>query len=265
MTSMTPNTTPATNSTLLLPEEPCAYRIEREDGQSPFLLICDHAGNRIPHRLNSLGVATADLQRHIAWDIGAADVASKLATLLDAFAIFQTYSRLVIDCNRPTESTSSIAPISEHTLIPGNELLSSAQRTARQREIFWPYHHRIVTELDARLSTHRPTILVSIHSFTPKFKAHTRAMHAGVLYNRDQRLAHRVLPLLREDLSLIVGDNEPYAVSDLTDYAIPEYGEKRGLLHVEMEIRQDLIADDAGQTHWAKCLAVVLHKAIDSL
>jgi predicted N-formylglutamate amidohydrolase len=250
---------------LLQPNEPAAYRIEREQGPADFIIICDHASNRIPQCLNSLGVSAMELQRHIAWDIGAASVASKLAVLLDAFVILQNYSRLVIDCNRPIGSPGSIVTVSEHTPIPGNCAITSADAVQRQQEIFWPYHNRIRAELDARVASGRHTILISMHSFTPTFKSQTRDMHAGVLYQRDTRLAHRVLNILRAEPNLVIGDNEPYSVSDLTDYAIPEYGEKRGLLHLEMEIRQDLIAVDDGQSQWAERMATVLRKAVDML
>jgi len=253
------------DSPLLNADEPPAYRIECERGASPFFIVCDHAGRLIPRRLGSLGVAATDLDRHIAWDIGAAGVTSKLAALLDAFAILQTYSRLVIDCNRPIGSAGSIVTLSEHTTIPGNQNVSPAEAQQRAQEIFWPYHQRIRAELDARLARGQTTILISMHSFTPIFKGAGRMMHAGVLYHRDTRLAHRLLQALRRDAHLVVGDNEPYSVSDATDYAIPEYGEKRGLLHVEMEIRQDLIAEDAGQTQWAERMANALRKAAKGL
>jgi predicted N-formylglutamate amidohydrolase len=251
----------ATDFRLLGADEPPACRIIGEHGLSPFFLICDHASKRIPRQLGSLGVAHTELDRHIAWDIGATGVVEKLSVELDAFAILQNYSRLVIDCNRPIGGAGSIVTISEHTPVPGNCDISNAAATQRAQEIFWPYHNRIRAEIDARAASRRPTILISMHSFTPEFKSQVRAMHAGVLYQRDARLAHRILRILRDEPKLVVGDNEPYSVTDLTDYAIPEYGEKRGLLHVEMEIRQDLIADDAGQTQWAERMAMVLRKA----
>jgi predicted N-formylglutamate amidohydrolase len=249
------------NLTLLASNEPPSFIVERENGQSQFFLICDHASNRIPERLRSLGVPSSELQRHIAWDIGVKGVTATLGAQLDAFSIYQNYSRLVVDCNRPIGSPGSIVTVSEHTPIPGNENLSAAQRKQREDEIYWPYHHRIRAELDARAARQQTTILVSMHSFTPEFKSQTRTMHAGVLYQRDARLAHRVLQLLRADPELTVGDNEPYSVSDLTDYAIPEYGEKRGLLHVEIEIRQDLIDHAQGQLEWAQRMAKVLTDA----
>jgi predicted N-formylglutamate amidohydrolase len=246
---------------LLHPDEPAAFRVEREQGRSPFLLTCDHAGARVPRRLNSLGLSAMDLQRHIAWDIGAAEVATKLSARLDAFLILQTYSRLVIDCNRPPGSAQSIVPMSEATRIPGNESVSSAEVLAREQEIFRPYHQRIHAELALRKAADRRTILVAMHSFTPSFHGRQRPWHAGVLYNRDRRLAEDVLRGLRADPALVVGDNEPYAASDSTDYTIPVYGEQGGLLHVGIELRQDLLADAAGQDEWAERLAQALLEA----
>jgi len=252
-------------SRLLQPDEPSPYRIERESGTSPFFLTCDHAGKAIPRKLGTLGLSGDELERHIAWDIGAAGVTRQLAALLDAFAIEQTYSRLVIDCNRPLDSPTSIATLSEHTVIHGNLELAKKDAKARAEEIFWPYHRRIVAELDARAARGQPTVLITMHSFTPLFKDQARAMHAGILYNRDTRLAHRLLEALRRDNALTVGDNQPYSVSDSSDYAIPVYGERRSLLHAEIEIRQDLIADELGQSRWAARLADVLREAIAGL
>jgi predicted N-formylglutamate amidohydrolase len=247
---------------LLAADEPAAVRVEREHGQSPFLLTCDHAGARVPRSLQALGLSAQDLQRHIAWDIGAAAVAVKLAQRLDALLVLQTYSRLVIDCNRPPGSAQSILSLSEATPIPGNEAVTAEDAVARGREIFQPYHDRIRAELAARQAQHRPTILIAMHSFTPVFHAEQRPWHAGVLYNRDARLATALLRVLRRDRQLVVGDNQPYSVSDATDYTIPVYGEAGGLLHVGIELRQDLIADEAGQEQWAVRLADALPSAV---
>jgi predicted N-formylglutamate amidohydrolase len=248
---------PTTPIELLADDEPAAYRVLHEHGCSPFVLTCDHAGNRIPKQLGTLGLRPADLERHIAWDIGAAGVTALLAERLDAIAILQTYSRLVIDCNRPPEVESSIARISEHTEIPGNLTLSEADKAMRIAEIFRPYHDRIAQELDRRQAAQLPTAVIAVHSFTPVFKGSARSWQAGVLYNRDSRMAKPMLALLRGE-GLIVGDNEPYALGDASDYTIPVHGERRGLPHVEIEIRQDLIADAAGQKIWADRLAPLL-------
>jgi predicted N-formylglutamate amidohydrolase len=244
--------------TLLEADEPPPFRVERPDGISPYFLTCDHAGARVPRKLGSLGVSAEDMRRHIAWDIGAAGVAFKLSAALDAFAILQTYSRLVIDCNRRPGTPDSIVRISESTPVPGNETVSAAEAAGREREIFHPYHHRIRTELDTRRAQQRPTVLISVHSFTPRFHGNQRPWHAGVLYNTDARLAIELLRRLREEPGLVIGDNEPYSVGDTTDYTIPEHGERRGLLHVGIELRQDLIGTEAGQSEWAERLARAL-------
>jgi predicted N-formylglutamate amidohydrolase len=250
--------------TLLQADDPPPYRIERPAGQSPFFLTCDHAGARIPRKLGSLGVSAEDLQRHIAWDIGAAAVTTRLAAALDAFAILQTYSRLVIDCNRRPGIPASIVRISEATRIAGNEVVTVAEAAAREREIFLPYHDRIRTELDARQQQRRPTILISVHSFTPVFHGTPRPWHAGMLYNRDARLGTALLQRLRAIPGLVIGDNEPYAASDTTDYTIPAHGEQRGLPHVGIELRQDLISAEHGQREWAERLAHALVSIADS-
>jgi predicted N-formylglutamate amidohydrolase len=243
------------NARLLAPDEPPAFSIEREHGASPFLLICDHASRRIPRALGDLGVSQAELQRHVAWDIGAAGVASRLAATLDAFAIMQNYSRLVIDCNRPLDAPDSIVARSEATDIPGNVNLGAAAAAARAHEVFHPYHSRISAELDRRAAQKRPTILISAHSFTPVYHAVARPWQIGMLYGRDARVAQRLLEIIRAEGRWNVGDNEPYAVTATTDYAIPVHCETRGIAHVGLEIRQDLIEQPDGQTEWAARIA----------
>jgi predicted N-formylglutamate amidohydrolase len=249
------------NASLLSPDEPPAFQIVREQARSAYLLACDHGGNQLPRALGTLGLGPLDLQRHIACDIGAAGLARKLADALDAFLIVQTYSRLAIDCNRRPLSSTSIAPLSESTPIPGNAHVSPADAEARRREIFQPYHDRIAAELDARMALGRPTILVAVHSFTPVFHGESRPWHVGVLYNRDARLARVLLELFRAESGIVVGDNQPYAVSDESDYTIPIHGERRSIAHVELEIRQDLLGDESGQAVWANRLARALVEA----
>ncbi len=250
-----------TPPSLLTAGDPPPFCVERAAGTSPFVVVCDHAGRALPARLGDLGVAAADLERHIAWDIGIAEVGRKLAARLDAFLITQTYSRLVIDANRPLGSPQSIVTISENTRIPGNEGISEEAAAQRANAIFHPYHERIREELDRRAAQGQPTVLVTLHSFTPVFLTRSRSWHAGVLYNRDARLAHVLLDLLRGEPELVVGDNEPYAASEATDYALVEHGERRGLLNVEIEIRQDLIDHERGQAAWAERLARLLERA----
>ena len=246
---------------LLGASDPAPVTIANPQGASPFLLVCDHAGRHVPKNLGDLGVAAADWDRHIAWDIGAAGVCDHLAPALDAMCIAQAYSRLVIDCNRQPGHPTSIAPASDGTSIPGNQGLGEAAILARVKEIFQPYHDAIAAELDRRGAAGLTTAVVAMHSFTPVFGGKSRVWQAGVLHNRDPRLS-RALAALLEQEGYIVGDNEPYRLSDDSDYTIPVHAERRGLPYVELEIRQDLIADPAGQAAWAKLLADCLPRAL---
>jgi predicted N-formylglutamate amidohydrolase len=242
-------------SLLLGSEEVPPVLEENAAGRSPFLLACDHYGRLIPRALGDLGLPESELARHIAWDIGIAGVAQALSKRLDAHLIAQRYSRLVIDCNRPPDAPSSIPHISEVTPIPGNQDLGDRAVGARRREVFDPYHRRIEQAIERRLRQNMPTVLVALHSFTPVYKGVARPWHIGTLYHRDVRLPPLLLKWLRAEPGLVVGDNEPYAVSDATDYTIPVHGEARGLMNTGIEIRQDLIAEPAGQSEWAERLA----------
>jgi predicted N-formylglutamate amidohydrolase len=236
---------------LLAPDEPAAVRVLREAGTSDFLFTADHAGKLIPRSLGTLGVAAPELERHIAWDIGIAGVTEHLSAILDATAALQTYSRLVIDCNRDPSWPSAMPVLSEFSEIPGNRDLTEPDRTARTNEIFRPYHDRIAALIDARAAAGRRTILVAMHSFTPVFKGEPRNIEVGVLYFRRTRLAEIMLDLLRQEPDLTVGENAPYALTEDSDYSIPFHAERRGLEHIEIEIRQDLIASPEGQATWA--------------
>jgi predicted N-formylglutamate amidohydrolase len=254
-----------TANSLLAADEPPAVTVVNEGGRSPFLIVTDHAGKTIPRRLQQLGLAAADRDRHIAWDIGIGAVCALMGKALDAVVIKQNYSRLVIDCNRRPGSETSILDMSEATAVPGNLSLSDDDKRARVREIFHPYHDRIARELDGRRDAGQPTALISMHSFTPVFKSVARPWHAGVLYQRDPRFAHILLELLHHEHGVVVGDNEPYSVTDDSDYTIPVHGEQRGLHHVALEIRQDLITEDAGQRTWAALFTRLLPLAYERL
>ena len=243
---------------LLDADEPDPVMIVRPGGASVVFIACDHAGRRLPRRLGTLGLREPDLSRHIAWDIGAWGVSLKLSAALDACAIGQTYSRLAIDCNRQPSVPSSIPEISESTVIPGNLGLTAADREARRIAIHEPYHDALEEVLAARRAAGRATMLLAMHSFTPVYKGVARPWHAGVLFNRDDRIGRIMLDLLRAEPGLVVGENEPYAVSDATDYTVPVHAEPHHLPHLELEVRQDLIADEAGEARWAALLARLL-------
>ena len=246
---------------LLRPDEPDPVIIRHADGASPFFITCDHAGRRIPKALGDLGLPAAEFDRHIAWDIGAAGVSRLISDALNAPLVEQVYSRLVIDCNRDPTVPSAMPQISELTPVPANVDISPAERQARIGDVFMPYQAAITDLLDRRAAEGRETLLVAMHSFTPVFKGFVRPWHVGVLYNRDPRLALLLFDLFHKEGDLVVGDNEPYHVSDATDYGIPVHGERRKIPHVEIEIRQDLIADEKGQRTWADRLVRLLPRA----
>jgi predicted N-formylglutamate amidohydrolase len=247
--------------TVLAADEPAPFLALNRHGGSEFVIVVDHASRRIPRSLGSLGLGAADLARHIAWDIGALAVACRVAEALGAPLIAQNYSRLVIDCNRDPRVMSSIPQLSETSVISGNADLSEREILARRREVFDPYHQHIRGLLDERLAAATPTILIAQHTMTDVYQGVRRDMHGAVLYNRDRRFAGLLLDALRREKGLIIADNQPYFVSDDTDYTIPHHAEARGLPHVEIELRQDLVDDEAGQDEWALRLVLALRAA----
>ena len=240
---------------LLSAADPHPVRVLRPDGVPPFLLVCDHAGREVPLALGDLGVGRADWDRHIAWDIGVAGVGELLSETLGATCILQTYSRLVIDCNRVPGHPTSIPPVSDATAVPANVGLSAEAAAERAAAIFAPYQAAVGAAVNARAGG--PLALVALHSFTPVFGGVARPWQAGVLYNRDPRLSHALARLLEAE-GFLVGYNEPYRLSDESDYTVPVHAERLGLAYVELEIRQDLIADAQGQAAWAGRLARLL-------
>src|SRR5690606_33001894 len=237
--------------------------LERADSVSLIVFTCDHAGRRVPQALGDLGLAPHHFERHIAYDIGIYPVARRLAAAFDAPLIAQAYSRLVIDRNRPTHLPSSIPTVSEDTRIPGNEGISPAERKARIDAVFRPYHAAIEEILDARARAGVPTILIAMHSFTPVYNGVSRPWRLGLLYDRDTRLAGAMLRILNDDAAPYIGDKLPYAVSAETDYTLPVHGDRRGLLHAGLEIRQDQIAEPAGQAAWATWLELLLRRVLE--
>lgn len=232
--------------------------VVNEDGRSPVVLICEHASNHIPARYGGLGLAPADLQRHIAWDIGAAALARRLSALLDAPLFLSGYSRLLIDCNRPPGAPTSIPPRSEDTLIPGNQDLSQEEAARREAAYFAPFQDRIARFLDARAAAGRRSTVLGIHSFTPVFRGVKRPWHAGVLYGDAAALGACLLARLRADPALTVGDNQPYRILPDEDYTVPVHGDARGLPAALIEVRQDLLGTAPDIEEWARRIAAGL-------
>jgi predicted N-formylglutamate amidohydrolase len=237
--------------------------VVNEDGSSDIVLICEHASNHIPAEYRRLGVTEAELQRHVAWDIGAAEVARGLSRLLDAPAFLGTYSRLMVDLNRPFGVPSSMPIRSEATDIPGNVGMSDDERERRRKTIFEPFHATVAAHLDARAEAGRSTRLVTIHSFTPIFLGVTRPWHAGILYDQSEEFAREVIEGLSAEQSLTIGHNVPYGIDRAEDYAIPIHGTDRGRPAILVEIRHDLIEDEAGVAAWIQRLGRVLNQTIE--
>ena len=232
-------------------------------GTSRFLLTGDHSGCAIASPLGDLGLAAAERTRHIGWDIGVAGLGRRLAGLLDAVFVAQTYSRLVVDCNRDPASPDAMPEVSDGTRIPGNAALDAAARAARVAAIHAPYHAAIAELLDGRAAAGRATILIALHSFTPAMNGVERPWHVG--HGRgDTRFARAVLAGLAREAGLVVGDNAPYRM-DETDYSVPRHCFARALPYLELEVRQDLIATDDQQARWAERLAPLFTAAAADL
>ncbi|MER9171130.1 N-formylglutamate amidohydrolase [Mesorhizobium australicum] len=249
---------------LLGPDEPDPVGHVCSTGLSPFLLLCDHAGRLIPKSLGSLGVSPADLARHIAYDIGALGVSRRVSERLDAELIYQRYSRLVVDCNRPPHNPTAFITTTDGTTIPGNLNLTVPAAAMRLSEIFYPYQARIEHVVRTRLAAKRPTVILTVHSFTPWHTDYPtpRPWHLGLLFNEDRRLADALAEEFKIAGDLHIGFNQPYALENESDYAIPVYAEHRGLPGIELEIRQDMIAEPADQINWGDRLADALRAAL---
>jgi predicted N-formylglutamate amidohydrolase len=238
---------------------PQAVEIVNIGGVSPVVLLCPHASNHIPAEYCGLGLAEAELQRHIAWDIGAAGVTRHLCEILDAPAFLGTYSRLLIDLNRPPHAASSIVTRSELTDVPGNLALTDEERARRTARIFTPYHRAVAAHLDERAAQRRPIVLVAIHSFTPSYHGIAREWHAGVLFVKSVAFAQATMERLgKSDVTLSVGANVPYTITPDDDYGVLIYGDYVGNPAIEFEIRQDLIARPEDERAWAERIAASL-------
>jgi predicted N-formylglutamate amidohydrolase len=247
---------------LLGPGDAKPVSVSRSGAGSPCLIVCDHAGRAVPVALGRLGLTDVDFDAHIAYDIGAAGLSERLGVALGACVIRQTYSRLVIDCNRAPGRPDSIVAVSDGVAIPGNRDLSKAAIAERVAMIHRPYHDAIAAELAARDAMGLGTILVCQHSFTPSMGGFERPWHVGVLHLGDSPASLAMLRLLRDEGDLVVGDNEPYAM-DAIDYTAPCHARGPGRDMLELEVRQDLIADAPGQALWARRLARLLQEVFE--
>jgi predicted N-formylglutamate amidohydrolase len=237
--------------------------VEFLDGdEQTLLLTCDHATNRTPPEVGDLGLPEADMTRHIAYDVGAAAVTRLLAARLGAPALLSTFSRLVIDPNRGEDDPTLVMKLYDGSVIPGNSHVDAAEVERRLDLFHRPYHRAISAWLDAALTVTEAPRIVSIHSFTPGLRGRPpRPWHVGVLWDQDDRIAGPLIARLQREPDLCVGDNEPYT-GRLAEDCLNRHGTKRGLPHVLIEIRNDLIATADGQAAWAERLEPILRDVL---
>lgn len=242
-------------------DEPRPFEFVNPGGKAPVLLICDHATRFVPRALKRLGLDETALGRHIAWDIGIAELTRDLAKRLDAPAVFSHFSRLIVDPNRQLDNPTLIPELSDGTVVPGNRGLDAAQRAARVDTFFRPYHDAIDGRLDAMLAAGTTPVLISMHSFTPIMHGLQRPWEIGILWNRDPRLPRPLMDRLRGE-GLTVGDNEPYSGADGHGFTQHTHGDRRGLANVLIEVRQDLIDTRQGAAEWAGRLGAALKEVL---
>lgn len=238
------------------------YRRVNQDGPAPIVIICDHASNRVPAAYGDLGLPKEAFERHIAWDIGAAAISEILARRFNAPAILSEVSRLLIDCNRNFEDPGLAPAISDGTEVPANKNLSLAEREQRWHTYHQPYHQAIVDTIERKLASGQQPVVLSIHSMTPSLRGVGRPWQIAVCWADDRRLSTPMLAALRARSGIVVGDNEPYLLDPREDYSVPAHAMRRGLKHLQVEFRQDEVADPVGRQRWADlfgdCLEEVL-------
>ena len=254
--------TPPKQNALLGPNDPQPFTVANSDSESAALLVCDHGGVAVPLALDSLGLDPAYLARHIAHDIGAAEVTRLLSARLDSPAIFFSYSRLVVDPNRRPDDPTVIREISDGIVIPGNRSLGAARHEERHAALHRPYHHALAGMLDRVEARGITPALISIHSFTPIMKGHERPWHVGVLSNVDRRMGDALMAILAEDRDICIGDNLPYSGMSPYGYTIETQAVPKGFPNVLLEIRQDLIDTHHGAEEWAGRLGAALERVL---
>ena len=239
--------------------------MHRRDGEGGFVLMCEHASRHIPAGYAGLGLSDAEQAAHIGWDLGALPLAIAVADLLDSPLVHATYSRLLLDVNRPVEAADSIVARSESTAVPGNATLDTAERRHRRERIYAPFHAALESLLAQRMATGAAPTVVSIHSFTPRYHGVERPWHCGVITRRDRGLGEALLAALRTDPDLCVGDNLPYGPGDGVFHSMERHAESHGLHGAMIEVRNDLLDGPGAVAAWAGRIASALRTARDTL
>lgn len=235
--------------------------VQNQDGASPFVLVCDHASNRIPERYGDMGLQARERFMHIAWDPGALAVAQALVALLDAPLVHSTVSRLVIDCNRPPDSAELIPTVSERTVIPANRGLPAAERAYRLATYHRPFHDAVAALLDQRESAGRENVLVTIHSYTPVYLDVPRPWPIGLIHGCDARFTRALHSALHAETGLDIGWNEPYAAHRGVTYTLEHHGDGRDIAATMIEIRNNEILEPDGVQAWAARVSRCLEHA----
>jgi predicted N-formylglutamate amidohydrolase len=247
---------------LIGPDDPAPYTLYNADGQAPVLLVCDHASRAFPRAMNQLGLADWVLDKHVACDIGAASVTRHMADLLDAPAVLAGYSRLIVDLNRQLHGASAFIKVSDGIAIPGNLEISEEEKAEREASFFKPYHDAVTRQL-ARFDEKGVTpAFLAVHTCTPVFNRVVRQMHIGIMWDQDGRIPVPLIRNLDAMEGVCVGDNEPYSGRHPHDFTIDHHAERNGLPCAGIEVRQDLVSDEAGAAKWAGVLAEALEDVL---
>lgn len=233
------------------------YGVHNPEGRSEFVLMCDHAGQALPAEYGTLGLAQSVFDEHVAYDIGAANLARRISDRLDAPAVMARHSRLLIDPNRAPDHPGLIPQSSDGTDIPGNLAVDSVERARRKAAYYDPFHKAVDSLIGRRRAQGLVPAIVGIHSFTPIMQGAGRPWQAGVLWNRDPRLAEPLIAYLRRDSNLAVGDNQPYS-GRLLGYSMDHHGGDNGFANMVIEVRQDLIDEPSKAATWGDLLADAL-------
>jgi predicted N-formylglutamate amidohydrolase len=251
------------NPTLIGPDDPPPFVVLHEHGETPVLIVCDHASRAFPKAMDRLGLPELPSWQHIAWDIGAGELARGISHALDAPAVLAGYSRLVVDCNRKPEDPEIFRRESDGWVIPGNQSLTDADRRVRLACLFDPYHEAIAAMLGGFRGREVVPLLVAVHTFTPEMAGQKRPWHIGVLWDKDEYTGARMLEKLRRIDGIVVGDNEPYSGKHPSDYTMDHHAEAAGLPHLCLEVRQDQFESPAGTERWVRLLSRLIRELLE--
>lgn len=239
------------------------FTIYNKNDQNNIILLCDHASHFIPKKYNKLGLSLKDIKRHIGWDIGALKLAKKISKKINATLIYSGYSRLLVDCNRPLKAKEAFTQKSEDTIVPGNINIKKKEKNLRAKKYYFPYHNQIKKIIENKIKIKCIPIIVSIHSFTPKYLNKIRPWHIGLLFINDKRLTTHFSKEIKKNKKLVLGLNQPYKMGLEGDFTIPFFAEINGLPYVLIEMRQDLLIKKETIFYWSNLISKILKKYYD--